>query len=120
MQHRFSRKKQIRRSTHAIGRRRNANKTPHFLFISFASSDSAQPEHKAKLDDVAVHKEELSSPITLASSDRVASCAASTDALTGLVREKNVAETAEEEEGICAEAVEEDDPVDHCATKAEP
>lgn len=81
-------------------------------------SNPAQPNHEAKLDEIAVNEQELRPTIALAPRDRVAGGAAA-DALAALIRQQDVAQAPEEEEGVCAEAVEEDEPGDPLAADVE-
>lgn len=90
-------------------------------FRAAQGSYPCQPHHEAKLDDIAVDEQKLGPPVLLALGNRVSRGGrASKVSLAGLVWEKDISQAAEEEEGVCAEAVEENDPGDECAAKAKP
>lgn len=89
----------------------------HILSISY-SSNPAQPEHEPQLNDIAVKEEKLGPRALLAPRACVAGSTASNALRVGF-RQKDVAQTAEEEEGVCVEAVNKDDPGDPAASKVQ-
>lgn len=79
-----------------------------------------QPHHEAKLNNVTIHEQKLGPPVLLVLGWVSAGGGASKVSLASLVGKQDISQAAKEEKGICIVAVEEDDPVDHCAAKAEP
>lgn len=79
-----------------------------------------QPHHEAKLNNVTVDEQKLGPPVLLILGWVSAGGRASKVPLASLIGKQDISQAAKEEKGICTEAVEEDDPVDHCSAKAKP
>tara|TARA_R110002003_G_scaffold236_5_gene17130 strand:+ start:462 stop:698 length:237 start_codon:yes stop_codon:yes gene_type:complete len=73
------------------------------------------------LNDIAVDEQKLRAPVSLALGHSVSSrsVATNTHALVTLVGQENISQTPQQEEGIGAEEVQENDPAKPCPANAD-